>query len=148
MRKPTSFTQYCDDVRQERDGRVSLMGVYPANAIIDRDSKDRLPKVCAYTVLSLPLVEKLTSIAVTTSWNGKEIERVDIPEGVMTEFNNKLESDPDKKQQLMLATVVQIRDLEIGDGGRLQTKVSVNDAVIETRSLRLKPRQDELVEDE
>lgn len=120
------------------------MGVYPANAIVDLDGKERLPKVCAYTVLSLPLVERLASIAVTTSWNGKEVERVDIPEDVILEFNSKLEAETAQKKQFMLATVVQIRDLEIGSGGRLLTNVLVNDAIIEAQSLRLKPRQDEL----
>ncbi|NLC36044.1 MAG: hypothetical protein GX772_06305 [Alcaligenaceae bacterium] len=143
MRKPTSFTQYCDDVRREADGRPSLMGVYPAHAIVDLDGRDKLPKVCAYTVLSLPLVERLISIVVTTSWNDEEVGRVEIPENVVSGFNNKLEAAPRGKNQLMLATAIQIRDLEIGDGGKLLTKVLVNDAIIESRLLKLKPRQDE-----
>lgn len=140
MKKPTSFTQYCDDVRQEADGRQSLMGIYPANAIVDLDHKGRLPQVCAYTVIFLPLAEELSSIAVTTSWNDKELQRIDIPEEVVTEFNGKREANSNGKQQTLLSTVMQMRDLSLGDGGRLQTTVLVNGNIIETRSLRLKPR--------
>lgn len=148
MSKPSSFTQYCDDVRREADGRPSLMGIYPNNAIVDLDGNNKLPKVCAYTVLSLPLREKLTSIAVASTWNNKEIGRVEIPDQVIEDFNKKLEGDPNKNQQLTLATIIEIRDLEIGDGGTLKTQVLVNDDQVEVRSLRLNPRRDDTQPDE
>lgn len=144
MSKPTSFTQYCDDVRREADGRLSLMGVYPSSAIIELDGHEKLPKVCAYTVLTLPLAERLDSISVATYWNKVERERVEIPDEAIEEFNQKLEQGQGKQQQLMLATVIEIRDLEIGAGGILVTKVSVNESEVESRTLRIKVRRDEL----
>lgn len=144
MSAPTSFTQYCDDVRREADGRVSLMGVYPNSAVVDLDGHSKLPKVCAYTVLTLPLEEPLESISVVSAWNNKEIERVEIPDNVIAEFNQKQEQEQEqnKRQRLMLATVIEIRDLEIGDGGALRTRVLVNKSLIEARTLRIQPRQD------
>jgi len=142
MSAPTSFTQYCDDVRREADGRVSLMGVYPNSAVVDLDGHSKLPKVCAYTVLTLPLEEPLESISVVSAWNNKEIERVEIPDNVIAEFNQKQEQEQNKRQRLTLATVIEIRDLEIGNGGALRTRVLVNKSQIEARTLRIQPRQD------
>lgn len=142
MSAPTSFTQYCDDVRREADGRVSLMGVYPNSAVVDLDGHSKLPKVCAYTVLTLPLEEPLESISVVSAWNNKEIERVEIPDNVIAEFNQKQEQEQNKRQRLTLATVIEIRDLEIGNGGAFRTRVLVNKSQIEARTLRIQPRQD------
>ena len=118
------------------------MGVYPNSAVVDLDGHSKLPKVCAYTVLTLPLEEPLESISVVSAWNNKEIERVEIPDNVIAEFNQKQEQEQNKRQRLTLATVIEIRDLEIGNGGALRTRVLVNKSQIEARTLRIQPRQD------
>ena len=141
MNGPNSFTQYCDDVRREADGRPSLMGIYPNRAVIELDGHKRLPKICAYTVITLPLDRQLGSISVVSFWNDKKLQGVDIPDEVITEFNKESNNKNSKKQQLSLATVIEIRDLDINDGGILLTKVTVNNVQIESQALRLTPRQ-------
>jgi len=57
-----------------------------------------------------------------TYWNREEKERIDIPDEAIAEFNQKLEQGQDKTQQLMLATVIEIRDLEVGRGAFFSLK--------------------------
>jgi len=74
------------------------------------------------TVLTLPLTQHVDSISVVTYWNREEKERIDIPDEAIAEFNQKLEQGQDKTQQLMLATVIEIRDLEVGRGAFFSLK--------------------------
>lgn len=140
MSGPNCCTQYCDDVRREADGRPSLMGIYPNSAVVDLDGHKRLPKICAYTVITLPLDGPLKSLSVVSYWNDEKLQGVDIPDEAIADFKRKSNEKNSKQQQLSLATVIEIRDLDIKDGGILLTKVIVNNVPIESQTLRLKPR--------
>lgn len=141
MSAPSAFILYCDDVRREADGRPSLMGIYPTQAIIDLDQHKKVPKICAYTMLTIPFGgSPLESISVVSHWSETEIERVEIPSDVIDEFNAKQEQETNKKQRLSIAMVADIRDLDIGHGGALKTEVLVNGSQIQTGLLHLKPQ--------
>lgn len=139
MKNVFAYTQYCDDVRREIDGRPSLMGVFPSMAEVDVNSDNKLHRLCAYTVISLSESIELESIAVISLWEGEEMQRVEIPTEAIDEFNFKKKESGGEKIRLNLATVIEIRDLDIGSGGKLQTRATVNGSIIDTRTLRLKP---------
>lgn len=143
MSTPTSFTQYCDDIRREADGRPSLMGIYPHSAMVNLDGHKKLPKICVYTMLTLPHGHQLEKITVTSEWNDKEVERIEIPAAGIADINQKLANTTIKNPKVRLATMMEIRNLEIGEGGWLQTKVVVNESPIEQSWLHLQPHEKE-----
>lgn len=139
-----SYTQYCDDIRKEADGRVSLMGVYPHSAMVDLDGRQGLPKICVYTTLSVMRGQPLETILVVSEWNNKEMQRVEIPADALEDMNLKLTDTAAKNPRIRIVTAMEIHDLEIGEGGWLQTKVLINGSQIEQTSLRLKPSTDDV----
>lgn len=139
MKNVFAYTQYCDDVRREIDGRPSLMGVFPSKAEVDVNSDNKLHRLCAYTVINLSASIELESIAVVSLWEGEEIQRVEIPTEAIDDFNATKQETDSEKLRLNVATVIEIRDLDIGSGGKLQTQAIINGSVVDTHTLRLKP---------
>ena len=43
---PTGSTIFCDDIRYEINGKVTLVGVYAADMVLPNDFPVTLPKIC------------------------------------------------------------------------------------------------------
>lgn len=55
MDKTFAFAQFCDDVRYEVGGKVSLVGIYGSDLIISDPLPVALPKLCVALVVSTPI---------------------------------------------------------------------------------------------
>ncbi|MET4160496.1 hypothetical protein ABIE61_000310 [Marinobacterium sp. MBR-111] len=85
---------FCDDIRQEISGKVSLIGMYGTHMYVPV-MPIKLPKLCVHFSLRFPLVHKPVDIAVTVKNGDRQIHEVKVEgyqngesiEGAMQELN-------------------------------------------------------------
>jgi len=65
-------TIFCDDIRLETSGKVSLIGCY-GPTLLAKDLPIRLPKLCAQIELRWPIDETLDNIILELLYNGKSV---------------------------------------------------------------------------
>jgi hypothetical protein len=127
---------FCDDVREERSGTVTIVGVYPDNLAL-KQVPGVFPKMCVYVRIHLR----------TDFRPGKIITRVVMPNG---EVVNSDEADPqvvnnalEKARQAgspyagLIAKFAMV-NLHVTNLGRMQALVSIGDKEYIAGALNLK----------
>ena len=61
---------YCDDIRQEVGGKVSLMGIYTGMMYLP-EMPALLPRICVYSSLSVPIDDAIDHIEFELMVDGK-----------------------------------------------------------------------------
>lgn len=70
---------WCDDIRNEMSGKISLMGVYQSELIVPVEVT--IPKLCCYIMLKSPIDEKISSVVIRLMKNdSEELVRANIDE--------------------------------------------------------------------
>ncbi|WP_138918875.1 hypothetical protein [Nitrospirillum viridazoti] len=82
---------FCDDARQELGHKVSLMGIYTGDMVIEGKAPVSLPKLCIAIWVNLPKDKKFKSMAVISE--GPSLERKGRMEFTHDELDGTAQSD-------------------------------------------------------
>lgn len=131
------FTQYCEDVRQEADGRHSLMGVFPISLSVGLENNAKIPRIFVQAVVSMSAKEDINSLKIVVKWNGRTINEVLLPDEDLQRLKEKqLDSSTSDAGELIVTAYAAMFDLEVKEGGQLNTDAEVNGTIIKGRPLR------------
>ncbi|MBL8446728.1 MAG: hypothetical protein JNJ44_04860 [Zoogloeaceae bacterium] len=83
-------TTFCDDIRQERGNKYSLMGCYGHELILD-EIPAILPRVCAHVVVSMPISALPENLTIRARIKDDVIGEVGVPPGDLAAILEKLE---------------------------------------------------------
>lgn len=132
------FSQYCDDVRREADGRVSLMGVYPGQIVVDDARHFVVPKISVQAVLIVPMNTPFTSISVWVAWREKKLRETVLPEGILAKLVGESDTEQQEDGRVVLSFVLELKDVDMSQSGVLRTFAQVAGRTIEGLSLSVK----------
>lgn len=121
---------FCDDIRREADGRASLMGVFPGRIYLPDDEQHLIPKVCAQANVVIPANMELQRAYVTVELNGKEIKRMEMPNSLLTQIMEQQPGhgvDESEEGVAVLAFMIEMREVRLSAGDKLQAIAHVND---------------------
>lgn len=91
---------WCDDIRSETGGKISLMGVYQSELVTPVEIT--IPKICCYVMIKSPVDEKISSVVIRLMKNDREeLVRVNLNE--VPEIPNNL---PDAKFYHIAAAMI------------------------------------------
>lgn len=71
---------FCDDIRQEMGGKVSLMGCFQGDLLVPF-LPVALPKLCVFVTVSTPVKRPLTRLTIRIMQDDTELASLDVPEG-------------------------------------------------------------------
>ncbi|MCM2289225.1 MAG: hypothetical protein NDI67_09380 [Sulfuritalea sp.] len=71
---------FCDDIRQEMGGKVSLMGCFQGDLLVPF-LPVALPKLCVFVTVSTPVKRPLKSLKIRIMQDDAELASLDVPEG-------------------------------------------------------------------
>lgn len=74
---------FCDDIRQEMGGKVSLMGCFQGDLLVPF-LPVALPKLCVFVTVSTPVKRPLKSLRIRIMQDDTELVSLDVPEGGTT----------------------------------------------------------------
>lgn len=74
---------FCDDIRQEMGGKVSLMGCFQGDLLVPF-LPVALPKLCVFVTVSTPVKRPLKALKIRIMQDDAELAALDVPEGATT----------------------------------------------------------------
>lgn len=133
------FTQYCEDVRQEADGRQSMMGIFPVTAAVGLEMGAKIPRIFVQAVVSMPAKEEVRSLRIVISWNGEPINEVSLPDEELQKVKDR-QSDASSPAtgEIVVTAYAAMFDIDAQEGGELRTDAEINDTVVKGRPLRFR----------
>ena len=126
-------TIFCDDVRQENGNKLSYMGVYGGNLLLERFPAV-LPKFCSVISLRLPVATRSKSVRFHLARDGQDlgegaanvadaVSRAGVPGAV------------DDSGRVLMRFVAQVAPLALEGPCKLQARVEVDDQDLDAGSL-------------
>ncbi len=146
MNKATVHVIYCDDIRNEAFGKLSLMGVYHADLIIPAFPAT-LPKLCAYIVAKFPWGKQPKKLLELKLLKDEEV----VAQFAMDESSLGVEALPPpavttpKDEQLLAIQIgFTLSPLHLGATTQLRVHCEADGKIIKGNSLRIRlPNADE-----
>lgn len=137
MRDIQFFAQFCDDIRREQDGRLSLMGVYPGAIQIRLEDEGEAPKVCMHATLIIPLEVTLETVSIKTEWNESEVLAFDLPSEAVSDLVGRKDVAPQDSKHYILNMAAEMKNLKLDGDGTLTAIAKVNSHYIKAVPLKV-----------
>ncbi len=117
---------YCDDIRQELGGKITLVGIYTGKCLI-QTIPGILPKLCISISMAAPKTDPFRSIQVSAVFAGTEVVKMELDESQIhhiLEANPSIEPKERKAMTLVLMGV--ISPFSVPSAGRLKVTVTAD----------------------
>lgn len=88
------IAQFCDDIRQEIGGKITLVGCYGSEMIIDK-LPAVLPKLCAQISVFTPFGRPFERLLLRANLNGDTLAEIEMPTREMNESIQKKQLKPE-----------------------------------------------------
>lgn len=113
--------QFCDDIRTEVDGKVSLMGIYTGGMQVNAKLPVTLPKLCVFSHLGSPSDDQFKFLKLEILFEDQILFSSEVPETVLAE-QNKHFSESERGHMMQFA--VQISPFVISHPGYVKVQVT------------------------
>ena len=138
---PSGFVVFCDDVRQELTGKVTMVGVYTGQMVFTGSLPVTLPQICAVTTFRLaPPAEQIKPI-IRIFQSGRDESlfemEVEIAAAQPSDFPAQVEQDPDAVKFLQMIITAQLQGLVITEPCTLKVRAFVGDDEIRLGALQI-----------
>lgn len=128
---------YCDDLRNEVDGKTTIVGWYPVEPVkLPAEGELLLPSLCVVGTLVVPLESKLTDMTIELLQDENVLNSVTVPSNVLHETQQEGLQSPGPLRAMQLRIVLRLLNLRVPEPGMLRMRITVDDEVLEGNSLR------------
>lgn len=116
---------YCDDIRQEVGGKITLVGIYAGQCLVP-SIPCALPKLCAILNFSATRADPITSITVVGSFAGNEAFNMNLDAVQISQIMaQSIEQSPERKNMMIMLMGI-MAPFNIPGAGRLSLAVTAN----------------------
>lgn len=130
------YAQYCDDIRKEENGKVSLMGVMPGGLPLLVPKKPVVRKLSVFVTIVVGPDEPLDPMTIEILLNNTVLKESAVPEDLLKHLGHqKLADSVHASRVINFAT--SLYDVDVSAGGSFRTVVKSNAGVVEALSLRI-----------
>lgn len=131
----SAFALYCDDIREEANGKSSLMGVHEGNLVVE-SLPARLSKLCVVIFARFTPDKPVKTFKVSIELNGEIIVDMPVTE---TEYKSHFNKEIFESQSTLvnLKTNVVFSPFVIKEEGTLQAKIFLDDDLISCEALQI-----------
>ena len=131
------LTLYCDDIREEVGGKISLIGCYGSELVVSQPAGPVvLPKLCAHVRIVTPIDRPIRRVTIRALVNGEILAEVNAPGSSGTELPAPAIT-ADARTQSVNAMLV-FAPFVVGEtDGVLRVVVETEEGLIEGNGLRL-----------
>lgn len=122
-----AHVDYCDDIRQEIGGKITLVGIYSGKCLL-QSIPGVLPKLCIALSMVTPKVDPFRSIQVSAVFAGAEVVRIELDESQIQNIMAANPSiDPTERKAMTLTLMGVISPFSVPSAGRLKINVTADD---------------------
>ena len=144
MKNVQIFCQYCEDIRKELDGKISLMGILPGALNIPAKDNAVISKICTFVSVVVHPENLQSALTIQILWNDEILRESPVPDDLIQHLET---ATPEKHSQRIARSVInfvaELDDINVQGGGRLRARVKVDDTYVEAISLQVLTGQDQ-----
>ncbi|WP_143062543.1 hypothetical protein [Variovorax sp. OV084] len=130
------FCQYCDDVRYEVDGKISLVGVYPGGLVINANLPATISKLFVVCNLATPKEKPFQKVAIRILLGDKEVVKAEVPQEELSESALQLRNPSGKGYMLTMA--FPLFSLLIENAGYITVELESEEGVFQANRLEIR----------
>lgn len=142
-RFPFLFVEYADDVRQEVEGKTTIVGMYRGGMTVQGELPQQIPRLVSIANLMVPatlLVEKLEFHVV---WNSRVLQKLVVPANLLQQAGDQIETGEDAKNfGFTFQAVAIMQPFEVKEPGKLQMVALLNGEKIPGNVLQVRSEDD------
>lgn len=131
------FCLFADDIRQEVNGKVSLIGMYQGGMNIVGPLPVALPKLVITAYINTPVDQPFQEVSVDLMLNDQVLQNVTPPVQSIKDLQNSAPQYSDSRMISMLMVLV-LQPFNVTEEGRLYVKASLDGKVLEGNALRVR----------
>jgi hypothetical protein len=131
---PYLFCLYAEDVRQETNGQMSIIGAFQGGLMVPKVPA-HLPKLAIIANLRVPSEEVLSSVKLEVRRNGEILQTIEPPAEFLQSAVKK--KDPDLDEGYTMQFVVGFSGFPINAAGKLEVLATVNGMELRGNSLEI-----------
>ncbi len=131
------FCLFSDDVRQEINGKVSLIGIYQGGMLVGGPVPQFLPRLVISSYLSTPIDRPLNNLSVDVMLGASALQNVTPPTQALHEMQNVALQDAGVKN-LSMQMVFVLQPFMVSGNGKLWVRVRCDGETIDSNALIIK----------
>lgn len=145
--EPYGITTFCDDIRFEQHGKISLIGCYGHELIVFSEFPVVLPKLCVFVQLRFPSTT-ISSVKILIYFPGDEdgaptiLQDLPPPEEVALKLPEQA-NDKDLQRQISLNHFIIISPMLLKQHGRIKVRAMLNDQIVRVGTLKITTKPEE-----
>lgn len=127
---------YCDDVRMEVGGKMTFVGVYQSQLIVQQAGPVGLPKLCIVATAQTPKSEPFEKLSFKLFKDDEVIQTIDVPSDGLVGVNGTADEDPNGAFHIFGA-VIALQPFNIDKSCVLRVRAETEAEVLEASALRV-----------
>jgi len=135
---------FCDDIRQEVGGKVSLMGCYQGDLLVPF-MPVALPKLCVFATISTPVERPLKTLKVRVMQDETELVSLDVP---ADDMNKVVPQAEDGVTRILANTVIVFSPFAVAVPTAIRVMVDTEEGEIIGPRLRIRTMPEQATDSE
>jgi hypothetical protein len=128
------FCQYCDDIRDETGGKVSLMGIYQGGMTITGTVPHVLPKLVISANIATPTSAPFEDLRIEVLHGELSIQSIEIPED---DLKNGFAAHKDGNTMFAMQMIMVLQPLVVPTSGKLFVRVHTGGTALDSNPLHI-----------
>lgn len=116
---------YCDDIRQEVGGKITLVGIYSGQCLV-REIPCTLPKLCLSLNVSASRAKPVRSLIVVGAFAGNEVINMTLDSTQIAEIMAPSEGQRPDSKHMMLVLMAALSPFNVSTPGKLTLTVTAD----------------------
>lgn len=136
--KPDRFALciFCEDVRQEADGKLSLMGVLQGGITLTQPSPQTIARLFIVSYINAPIERPIDRLRMSVTWAGKEVAGIEIDSGQLRSMK-ELAKTSFPKNGYIINLVIPVFGMVVEHSGDLRVIFQTESEELEGNVLRV-----------
>jgi hypothetical protein len=142
---PGGHVVFCDEVRQEINGKLLYIGVYNTDMVVAGPAPAILTQLCGIVSIRLPTVEANTKLVVKMSQSGRseplvviEAELTPTDLTTLSAIPPMIDDEPEAKTVAQMFSILMAQNIEITENCVFRIRAYVGDDEIRLGALRVR----------
>lgn len=136
-----AFCQYCDDVRHEIDGKLTLVGLYQGGMQINAPVPIAGPNLRIICNIGSPADQPIKTLTIRIMLGKQELVTTSLPEAALVDMQRQVNTPPQNERGYMMNVIIGLPPFVITEATHLDVEIDADNEKLRPNSLdiRLNP---------
>lgn len=130
-----AFCQYCDDIRHETDGKLTLVGLYQGGMQINAPVPITGPSLKILCNIGSHVALPINTLSIRVKLGEQELVSTSIPETALVEMQHQIDKQPHGRRGYMINVILGLPAFTISESTHLDVEIAADGEQLRPNSL-------------